>query len=133
MYHMVKCHGEAHRNPRIDHCGICAPLWGEIPVCDACGNPMQITTRLFVCRNCRKRCRRTDAQQKSGMKKRISLRKGQLVTVWSWDMPRRVYGHIIGWEPGKVNIFVQGEFGLAAFHKDNVRVVKRRKDVRATR
>lgn len=24
------CPGEAHKNPFIDHCGICAPGWGQI-------------------------------------------------------------------------------------------------------
>jgi len=31
-YHAVKCPGEAHSNPNIDNCGLCAPLWGEIIV-----------------------------------------------------------------------------------------------------
>ena len=29
----IKCQGEAHSNPYIDHCGICMPFWGEYPVC----------------------------------------------------------------------------------------------------
>ncbi len=28
---MVPCPGEAHSNPWIDNCMICAPKWGEIP------------------------------------------------------------------------------------------------------
>lgn len=28
----VKCTGEAHDNPFIDHCGICMPHWGKYPV-----------------------------------------------------------------------------------------------------
>jgi hypothetical protein len=26
-----KCPGEAHENPHIDNCGICAPKWGVVP------------------------------------------------------------------------------------------------------
>lgn len=29
---LVECHGEAHRNPYIDHCMICAPRWGLVEV-----------------------------------------------------------------------------------------------------
>lgn len=29
---MVKCTGEAHSNPYIDHCMICMPNWGSYPV-----------------------------------------------------------------------------------------------------
>ena len=32
----VKCHGEAHSNTYIDHCGICMPHWGEFPTCPHC-------------------------------------------------------------------------------------------------
>lgn len=28
----VKCNGEAHGNPYIDHCGVCMPFWGRYPV-----------------------------------------------------------------------------------------------------
>lgn len=31
-YTFKECHGEAHKNPHIDHCGICAPFWGVIVV-----------------------------------------------------------------------------------------------------
>jgi hypothetical protein len=31
------CEGEAHANPHIDHCMMCAPWWGEYPACPACG------------------------------------------------------------------------------------------------
>lgn len=27
---LVPCPGEAHENPFIDNCGICAPRWGEV-------------------------------------------------------------------------------------------------------
>lgn len=27
---LKQCDGEAHRNPYIDHCGLCAPRWGWI-------------------------------------------------------------------------------------------------------
>lgn len=28
----IKCTGEAHSNPYIDHCGVCMPHWGKYPV-----------------------------------------------------------------------------------------------------
>ena len=28
----VECTGEAHTNPWIDNCGVCAPFWGYYPV-----------------------------------------------------------------------------------------------------
>lgn len=31
-FHLVPCTGEAHSNPHIDSCGICAPRWGEVEV-----------------------------------------------------------------------------------------------------
>lgn len=31
-YHTVPCPGEAHRNPFIDNCMICAPAWGKIVI-----------------------------------------------------------------------------------------------------
>jgi hypothetical protein len=27
---LTRCHGEAHTNPHIDNCGVCAPRWGWI-------------------------------------------------------------------------------------------------------
>ena len=36
-HHLVDCTGEAHDNPMIDHCGVCSPLWGVIPVPLSCG------------------------------------------------------------------------------------------------
>lgn len=30
--YLVKCHGEAHSNPYIDKCSVCAPRWGLVPV-----------------------------------------------------------------------------------------------------
>lgn len=32
--HLVPCDGDAHENPFIDHCGLCAPRWGlvEVPI-----------------------------------------------------------------------------------------------------
>jgi hypothetical protein len=36
-YHLLACVGEAHANPMIDNCGVCAPLWGVIPVPLCCG------------------------------------------------------------------------------------------------
>lgn len=51
----VKCNGEAHTNPHIDHCAVCMPHWGEYPKCPYCGG-----TRLgngatkTKCRTCGK-------------------------------------------------------------------------------
>lgn len=28
LYRVQQCNGEAHRNPFIDHCGVCMPRWG---------------------------------------------------------------------------------------------------------
>jgi hypothetical protein len=33
-WHLVECDGEAHSNPFIDNCYICAPLWGDVAVPD---------------------------------------------------------------------------------------------------
>lgn len=27
---LIPCAGEAHKNPFIDNCGMCAPRWGEV-------------------------------------------------------------------------------------------------------
>jgi hypothetical protein len=27
---LIPCDGEAHRNPFVDHCGQCAPRWGQV-------------------------------------------------------------------------------------------------------
>ncbi len=32
----IECDGEAHSNPHIDHCMMCAPNWGRIAVCTVC-------------------------------------------------------------------------------------------------
>ncbi len=29
-FHAIPCPGEAHSNPHIDNCMLCAPLWGKI-------------------------------------------------------------------------------------------------------
>src|ERR1700675_1694767 len=29
---LIPCTGEAHRNPFIDNCGVCAPRWGWVEV-----------------------------------------------------------------------------------------------------
>ena len=37
-HHLVSCTGEAHSLPaHHDHCGVCAPLWGLVPVPLSCG------------------------------------------------------------------------------------------------
>lgn len=33
----IKCIGEAHGNPFIDHCMVCLPYWGSYPTCPYCG------------------------------------------------------------------------------------------------
>lgn len=33
-HHFVPCDGEAHSNPHIDHCSLCAPHWGVVMVPD---------------------------------------------------------------------------------------------------
>ena len=30
LWKVEKCPGEAHSNPRIDHCGVCMPRWGIV-------------------------------------------------------------------------------------------------------
>lgn len=35
-YHLIPCPGEAHSNPYIDNCMLCAPRWGLIEVLDGC-------------------------------------------------------------------------------------------------
>ncbi len=37
---LVKCTGEAHSNPYIDNCMICAPYWEEYPACSNCGSKL---------------------------------------------------------------------------------------------
>ena len=48
-----------------------------------------------------------------------------LVTVKSWYMPRRVYGHVVG--RNARYIFVQGSWGLGQFHPSVVREVRSNK------
>lgn len=31
-FHVVPCTGEAHSNPHIDNCMVCAPLWAEVVI-----------------------------------------------------------------------------------------------------
>lgn len=47
----VKCIGEAHQNPYIDHCEICMPFWGDYPVCPI--HRRKLTYTGF-CKECRK-------------------------------------------------------------------------------
>jgi hypothetical protein len=69
----VKCHGEAHSNFNIDHCGICMPYWLWYPTCPLCGRklgwPMpalkdttpaienRMSARRLWCRACKKHVR----------------------------------------------------------------------------
>lgn len=48
----VKCKGEAHDNPLIDNCVMCAPFWEEYPVCPANhANPVKLNEKgyCWVC------------------------------------------------------------------------------------
>lgn len=42
---LVACHGEAHDNPYIDHCLVCAPRWGLVPA-----NPLPVITMTDITR-----------------------------------------------------------------------------------
>lgn len=33
---MLPCTGEAHSNPHIDNCTLCAPRWGKVPAFKGC-------------------------------------------------------------------------------------------------
>ena len=37
----VECTGDAHKNPFIDHCGVCSPFWERIPTCKSCGKTLE--------------------------------------------------------------------------------------------
>jgi hypothetical protein len=51
----VKCNGEAHTNPHIDHCPVCAPHWGEYPTCPYCGSTRLGNRAIRAkCRKCGK-------------------------------------------------------------------------------
>ena len=41
----MKCNGEAHSNPYIDHCGVCMPYWGTFPVAVPKDTPGVLWTR----------------------------------------------------------------------------------------
>jgi len=43
------CSGEAHSNPHIDNCNICAPRWGRIPVCPEHGERLDGKNRCPAC------------------------------------------------------------------------------------
>lgn len=55
MY-LITCDGEAHKNPYIDNCPRCTPMWGKIPMC-SCGSkkPMKVTPKYYICQDCKKR------------------------------------------------------------------------------
>jgi hypothetical protein len=50
----VKCNGEAHSNPHIDHCGVCMPFWGEYPKCPDCGRKIVKGIKRGKCPGCGK-------------------------------------------------------------------------------
>ncbi len=35
-YKLIPCPGEAHSNPYIDNCMLCAPRWGQIEILEHC-------------------------------------------------------------------------------------------------
>lgn len=36
---LIPCPGEAHKNPHVDNCSLCAPRWGQIEVDADIANP----------------------------------------------------------------------------------------------
>lgn len=50
---VVKCIGEAHSNPYIDHCMICMPYWENYVVCIQCGYKVVPTSFGYSCRHCK--------------------------------------------------------------------------------
>jgi len=52
----IKCNGEAHSNPWIDHCMVCLPYWEDIPTCSSCGGKLEINRqkRTAWCKQCKK-------------------------------------------------------------------------------
>jgi hypothetical protein len=55
----VKCNGEAHRNPMIDHCSVCMPYWHDIPICPYCREKLRESAKFYNCRKCHKRFKRS--------------------------------------------------------------------------
>jgi len=51
---MVDCIGEAHHNPFIDNCWVCAPFWERYPTCPTHGK--RLSDRGY-CKDCRKHYR----------------------------------------------------------------------------
>jgi|MudIll2142460700_1097286.scaffolds.fasta_scaffold2708611_2 hypothetical protein len=49
----VKCTGEAHSNPYIDHCFVCIPWWGDYPTCPVCGRKVRQTPKKYRCDHCK--------------------------------------------------------------------------------
>lgn len=39
VHPLIECPGEAHRNPHIDNCALCAPRWGWV------GESINVTSR----------------------------------------------------------------------------------------
>lgn len=62
----VKCNGEAHSNPHIDHCGVCMPYWGEYPKCPYCGSTKLGNKSLKTkCKKCGKMVDMTRGNEKT--------------------------------------------------------------------
>ncbi len=49
-----ECHGEAHSNPFIDNCMVCAPQWGIILKCANCGEWLHYNRQAKLIRRCAK-------------------------------------------------------------------------------
>lgn len=55
VYAVVEdCHGEAHRNPFIDNCNVCAPKWGIILRCANCNERLRYNRQAKLIRRCAK-------------------------------------------------------------------------------
>lgn len=46
-HEMRPCPGEAHQNAYIDHCTLCAPLWGKVPAFKAMSRDAQWVLRAL--------------------------------------------------------------------------------------
>lgn len=48
----IDCTGAAHTNPFIDNCGICAPYWERIPLCEKHRWKLSIRGMRVECEKC---------------------------------------------------------------------------------
>ena len=59
-----RCTGEAHSNPYIDNCMVCAPYWGQYPVCDCGSTHTKLTKKFIMCMDCGKHYDRLSEEAK---------------------------------------------------------------------